>query len=96
MIVMQITDEIAIFRCCCLTEVNRSDYRAWYGLGQTYEILKMNTYCLYYYMMAQVLRYIHVHPLSDHTTYHSTDESQTVYIYIGTVVIPLIQLFPVF
>ena len=30
-------------------EVNRRDYRAWYGLGQTYEILKMPFYCLYYY-----------------------------------------------
>ena len=28
-------------------EVNRRDYRAWYGLGQTYEILKMPFYCLY-------------------------------------------------
>ena len=36
-------------------EVNRRDYRAWYGLGQTYEILKMPFYCLYYYK--QVLDY---------------------------------------
>lgn len=32
-----------------LTEVNRRDYRAWYGLGQTYELLKLPAYCLYYY-----------------------------------------------
>ena len=25
-----------------------------YGLGQTYEILKMHSYCLYYYKKAQV------------------------------------------
>ena len=37
-------------------EVNRRDYRAWYGLGQTYEILKMPFYCLYYYKQAQELR----------------------------------------
>ena len=37
-------------------EVNRRDYRAWYGLGQTYEILKMPYYCLYYYKQAQELR----------------------------------------
>lgn len=37
-------------------EVNRRDYRAWYGLGQTYEILKMPFYGLYYYKQAQVLR----------------------------------------
>jgi len=37
-------------------EVNRRDYRAWYGLGQTYEILKMPYYCLYYYKQAQMLR----------------------------------------
>uniref|UniRef100_A0A8C1VUL4 CDC23 (cell division cycle 23, yeast, homolog) n=1 Tax=Cyprinus carpio TaxID=7962 RepID=A0A8C1VUL4_CYPCA len=30
-------------------EVNKRDYRAWYGLGQTYEILKMPFYSLYYY-----------------------------------------------
>ena len=24
-------------------------FRAWYGLGQTYELLKMPYYCLYYY-----------------------------------------------
>jgi anaphase-promoting complex subunit 8 len=36
--------------------VNRRDYRAWYGLGQTYEILKMHFYCLYYYKKAHELR----------------------------------------
>lgn len=39
-----------------MTEVNRRDYRAWYGLGQTYEILKMPIYGLYYYKQAQLLR----------------------------------------
>lgn len=39
-----------------LLEVNRRDYRAWYGLGQTYEILKMPFYALYYYKQAQLLR----------------------------------------
>lgn len=39
-----------------LPEVNRRDYRAWYGLGQTYEILKMPFYGLYYYKQAQLLR----------------------------------------
>lgn len=38
------------------TEINNRDYRAWYGLGQTYEILKMPFYCLYYYKQAQKLR----------------------------------------
>ncbi|KAK8728151.1 hypothetical protein OTU49_009140 [Cherax quadricarinatus] len=37
-------------------EVNRRDYRAWYGLGQTYEILKLPAYCLYYFKQAQKLR----------------------------------------
>lgn len=37
-------------------EVNKRDYRAWYGLGQTYEILKMPFYCLYYYRRAHQLR----------------------------------------
>lgn len=39
-----------------ISEVNRRDYRAWYGLGQTYEILKMPSYSLYYYKQAQNLR----------------------------------------
>lgn len=39
-----------------ILEVNRRDYRAWYGLGQTYEILKMPFYGLYYYKQAQLLR----------------------------------------
>ena len=38
------------------TQVNPRDYRAWYGIGQTYELLKMHAYCLYYYMEAQRLR----------------------------------------
>lgn len=36
--------------------MNRRDYRAWYGLGQSYEILKMPFYSLYYYKIAQQLR----------------------------------------
>lgn len=41
-----------------ITEVNYRDYRAWYGLGQTYEILKMPSYCLYYYRQAHKFRYV--------------------------------------
>lgn len=37
-------------------EVNTREYRAWYGLGQAYEILKMPSYSLYYYKIAQELR----------------------------------------
>jgi tetratricopeptide (TPR) repeat protein len=32
------------------------DYRAWYGLGQTYEMLHMYQYALYYYKSAAALR----------------------------------------
>lgn len=45
--------------CVCVRhaiEVNKRDYRAWYGLGQTYEILKMPFYSLYYYRKAHQLR----------------------------------------
>lgn len=38
------------------SEVCRCDYRAWYGLGQAYEILKMPMFSLYYYKIAQQLR----------------------------------------
>ena len=36
--------------------INRNDFRAWYGLGQAYEILKMPYYSLFYYKQAQALR----------------------------------------
>ena len=32
------------------------DYRAWYGLGQTYEMMRMPFYALYYYRKTTVLR----------------------------------------
>jgi hypothetical protein len=38
------------------TDVNRKDYRAWYGLGQTYELLDMHFYALSYYQHATALR----------------------------------------
>ncbi|OIR56413.1 MAG: anaphase-promoting complex subunit Apc8/Cdc23 [Amphiamblys sp. WSBS2006] len=31
---------------------NKKDYRAWYGLGQAYEMLKLPTYAVYYYKTA--------------------------------------------
>ena len=30
-------------------DLNPKDYRAWYGLGQTYELLHMPVYALHYY-----------------------------------------------
>ncbi len=39
-------------------DVNRKDYRAWYGLGQAYELLSMHEYALYYYQHATSLRYV--------------------------------------
>jgi hypothetical protein len=38
-------------------DVNRKDYRAWYGLGQAYELLNMHQYALHYYQHATALRY---------------------------------------
>lgn len=37
-------------------DVNRKDYRAWYGLGQTYELLGEPYYALNYYQRATALR----------------------------------------
>ena len=37
--------------------VNRKDYRAWYGLGQAYELLNMHQYALHYYQHATALRF---------------------------------------
>ncbi len=33
-------------------EINPRDYRAWYGLGQAYELLRMPYYSLHYYRCA--------------------------------------------
>jgi anaphase-promoting complex subunit 8 len=40
-----------------LQDLNRSDYRAWYGLGQVYEMLEMHYYALYYYEHALVYKF---------------------------------------
>jgi anaphase-promoting complex subunit 8 len=37
-------------------EINSRDYRAWYGLGQTYEVMHMYEYAQYYYAKAAALR----------------------------------------
>lgn len=36
--------------------INQRDYRAWYGLGQTYELLSLHYYALFYYRRAMLLR----------------------------------------
>lgn len=38
------------------TDVNAKDYRAWYGLGQAYELLDMPNYAIEYYNQATALR----------------------------------------
>ena len=38
------------------SEANKHDFRGYYGLGQTYEILKMPHFALYYYKQAHKLR----------------------------------------
>lgn len=56
---------IALFWCslhdlnvspCLNIDANSKDYRAWYGLGQTYEVLDMLSYSLYYYQQATALK----------------------------------------
>jgi anaphase-promoting complex subunit 8 len=37
-------------------DVNPKDYRAWYGLGQAYELLDMPNYAIEYYNQATSLR----------------------------------------
>jgi len=37
-------------------DLSPSDYRAWYGLGQTYEMLHLYQYSLYYYKKAAALK----------------------------------------
>ena len=42
-------------------DVNPKDYRAWYGLGQVYELLDMHYYAIQYYNRATALRYVVTH-----------------------------------
>ena len=37
-------------------DISPRDYRAWYGLGQAYELMGMQHYALYYYRRAATLR----------------------------------------
>lgn len=37
-------------------DINERDYRAWFGLGQSYEMLRMTHYALFYYQKAAALR----------------------------------------
>jgi anaphase-promoting complex subunit 8 len=39
-----------------MADVNAKDYRAWYGLGQAYELLDMPMYAIEYYNQATSLR----------------------------------------
>lgn len=39
-----------------MEEVNKKDYRGWYGLGQAYELLNMHNYALHYYQRGTALR----------------------------------------
>jgi anaphase-promoting complex subunit 8 len=38
-------------------DANSKDYRAWYGLGQAYELLGMHAYGLRYFQRASALRW---------------------------------------
>ena len=33
-------------------DIDKNDYRAWYGLGQTYEIHQMYNFAIYYFIHA--------------------------------------------
>lgn len=55
----------AVGECCQLylnhllimyIDLDRRDYRAWFGLGQAYELLGMQNYALHYYHRATALR----------------------------------------
>lgn len=44
------------FKLFIFTEINIRDYRAWYGLGQIYELVKLPNYALFYFGHARALR----------------------------------------
>lgn len=39
-----------------VVDINKKDYRAWYGLGQAYEMLEMHYYALHYFQRAAALK----------------------------------------
>lgn len=39
-----------------LVEINKYECKAWYGLGQTYEIIGMLKHSLYFFKQAQLLK----------------------------------------
>lgn len=49
-------DSVAIFCTDLATDINKKDYRAWYGLGQAYEMLEMHFYALHYFQRAAALK----------------------------------------
>lgn len=38
-------------------DINPRDYRAWYGLGQAYDLLQLPSYSIYYHQQAIAIRY---------------------------------------
>lgn len=58
----QLTSGITLYPIMVVryVDVNRKDFRAWYGLGQAYELLSMHQYALYYYQHATALRFVHL------------------------------------
>eukprot|EP00951_Prasinocladus_malaysianus_P042409 scaffold513753_cov27-Prasinocladus_malaysianus.AAC.2 len=46
----------AVLICRRAVDINPRDYRAWYGLGQAYELIMMPYYALYYFRRATQLR----------------------------------------
>ena len=41
-----------------MEDINPRDFRAWYGLGQAYEVLKMPYYSLYYSQRAAAIKWV--------------------------------------
>lgn len=45
------------------TEIDARDHRAWYGMGQAYELLHMYNYAVHYYSKACALRCVARRPV---------------------------------
>lgn len=48
--------ESIVFLTQSILDINPKEFRAWYGLGQTYEILEMFSYALYFFKNALKLQ----------------------------------------
>ena len=65
------------FYCTTNAEINKNDFRGYYGLGNAYEILKMPYFALHYFRQAHKLKQV------SHTTTHTKHQHCSLSVHIS-------------